>query len=419
MALKLDFLTKEIYIKIITKGLGVFRTLFLLFFFSISTALDNFYFAKSIVGVVILVNILFEITYSQQLNEAKDNLTFIKNFNIVLNKASFILGFVLVMISLLFSSDLEITIHILVLSLWGILNINSNYFLLLFRYKEWNNSVLSYYLLIAIFDILLLLLILTFLESKDSFLSISISLLISELLVFTTLFSKFLISSYRNGKEDSLKLNLEKATLYKVFLILVVISLIDISDKFFLSFLGEGQITYYTYGLYAPLMIRQSLDIRSNFFVQINQAESLHHIKLIFYKTLKKLAPFFFLGVIILILATELFEEVIKNTFHIENIIIFKNIVYLGIFITPLYMMWDLFYRFYYREKKIHTLIKIVLVGFIINIVLNYSLGIFLSWGIYGILVSTLIVFLFYNLLSFRYFFIKISNEKKNDSCNC
>jgi len=407
MALKLDFLTKEIYIKLITKGLGVFRTLYLLLFFSISTALDNFYFAKSIVGVVILVNILFEITYSQQLNESKDNLTFIKKFNIILNKASFILGFILVIISVLISNNLEIIIHVLMLSLWGILNINSNYFLLLFRYKELNKRVLSYYLLIAIFDILLLLLILNFLESENSFFSISVSLLISEFLVFMLLFSKFFLSSYKCGNDNSVKLNLKKTRLYKVFLILAVISLIDVSDKFFLSFLGNGQITYYTYGLYAPLMIRQSLDIRSNFFVQINQAESLNHIKLIFYKTLKRLAPFFLIGVIILISITELFEEVIKNTFHIENIIVFKNIVYLGILITPLYMLWDLFYRFYYREKKIHTLIKIVFVGFIINIILNYFLGFSLSWGIYGILVSTLIVFLFYNLLSFRYFFIK------------
>ena len=130
MALKVDFLTKEIFIKIITKGLGVFRTLYLLFFFSVSTALDNFYFAKSIVGVVILINILFEITYSHQLNQFKDNLTFIKKFNIVLNKLSFMLSFILVTISLIFSEDSEITTHILVLSLWGILNINSNYFLL-------------------------------------------------------------------------------------------------------------------------------------------------------------------------------------------------------------------------------------------------------------------------------------------------
>tara|TARA_B110000114_G_scaffold185366_1_gene232119 strand:+ start:4307 stop:5536 length:1230 start_codon:yes stop_codon:yes gene_type:complete len=407
MALKVDFLTKEIFIKIITKGLGVFRTLYLLFFFSVSTALDNFYFAKSIVGVVILINILFEITYSHQLNQFKDNLTFIKKFNIVLNKLSFVLSFILVTISLIFSKDSEITTHILVLSLWGILNINSNYFLLLFRYKESNSKVLLYYLLIAIFDILLLISILTFLKSEDSFLSISLSLLISEFLVFILLFSRFYVSIYRNGNDNLVILDLEKETLYKVFLILVVISLIDISDKFFLSFLGEGQITYYTYGLYAPLMIRQSLDIRSNFFVQINKAKSLEHIKVIFYKTLKKLAPFFFLGIIILLVAIELLEDIIKNNFHIENINVFKNIIYMGILITPLYMIWDLFYRFYYKENKINRLVKIVVVGFFVNIVLNFSLGFSLSWGIYGILVSTLTVFLFYNLLSFRYFFIK------------
>ena len=306
MDLKLDFLTKEIFVKIITKGLGVFRTLYLLFLFSVSTALDNFYFAKSIVGIVILLNILFEITYSQQLNQFKDNLTFIKKFNIVLNKLSFVLSFILVIISLIFSKGSEISTHIIVLSLWGILNINSNYFLLLFRYKESNSKVLLYYLLIAIFDIFLLISILTFLKSEDSFLSISVSLLISEFLVFMLLFSRFYISIYRKGNDNLVTLDLEKKTLYKVFLILVVISLIDISDKFFLSFIGEGLITYYTYGLYAPLMIRQSLDIRSNFFVLINKAKSLEHIKMIFYKTLKKLAPFFFLGIIILLVAIEL-----------------------------------------------------------------------------------------------------------------
>ena len=70
-------------------------------------------------------------------------------------------------------------------------------------------------------------------------------------------------------------------------------------------------------------------------------------------------------------------------------------------------MIWDLFYRFYYRENKINRLVKIVVVGFFVNIVLNFFLVFSLSWCIYGILVSTLTVFLFYNLLSYRYFFIK------------
>lgn len=408
MDLKLDFLTREILIKIITKGLGVFRTLYLLFFFSVSSILDNFYFAKSIVGFVVLINILFEINYSQQLNKYKSNNTFIKKFSLVLNKLSFALAIGLISISYIVSGDSEIMIHIALLSFWGILNINSNYFLLLFRYKDYNTKVLLYYLLIAAFDIVLLFLMLKILNTGNHFLAISLSILISEFLAFILLFSRYCFSSYQKGKDRSLKLNLEVSRLLKVFLILIIITLIDISDKIFLSFLGEGQITYYTYGLYAPLMIRQSLDIRSNFFVQINKAKSLSDSKNIFYTTVKKLIPFFILGAVLLICTTEILEGLIHKTFHIANISIFKNIIYIGILIAPLYIVWDLFYRFYYRESKIDKLMILVLVGLLINLTLNYGLGIYLSWGIYGVLISTLIVFLFYNLMSYQYFFVKM-----------
>lgn len=407
MALKIDFLTKEIFIKIITKGLGVFRTLFLLFFFSVSSELDDFYFAKSIVGVVILINILFEITYSQQLNTHKDNPTFIKKFSIILNKLSIGSSLLLTGFMMVISDQSEIMIHIAILCIWGILNINSNYFLLLYRYKNFNRRVLLYYLLISLFDILLLLAMLNFISSDYKFVAISFSLLLSEFIVFTLLFSKYCISNYRIGNDQNFKLNLEVPLLSKVFFILIVISCIDITDKYFLSFLGEGKITYYTYGLYAPLMIRQSLDIRSNFFVQINKAVSLAETRVIFFDTLKKLIPFFLLGVVLLIGSLVVFERAIQTVFKIEDIQLFKNIIYLGILITPLYMIWDLFYRFYYREDQIKKLLILVIVGFTINILLNYIMGIYLTWGIYGILISTLTVFLFYNLLSFQYFFIR------------
>ena len=39
------------------------------------------------------------------------------------------------------------------------------------------------------------------------------------------------------------------------------------------------------------------------------------------------------------------------------------------------------FYRFYYRESEIGRLMILVLVGLLINITLNYGLGIYLSWG--------------------------------------
>ncbi len=407
MAIKIDFLVKEIYVKIFTKLLGVFRTIFLLFFFSISSKLDNFYFAKSIVGVVVLINILFEITYSEQINLFKNNLTFIKKLSNFLNKFSLIMTFSVIVLSLILSDNIQIISHIIILSLWGVLNINSNFFLILNRYRESNKLVLTYYSLIIILDISILLLSLFYFNSEFNYLAISLSVFLSELIVLLVLFSKQIFTTLKKVKDESFKFNIEKSLLFKVFLILIVISFIDISDKFFLSFLGEGQITYYTYGLYAPLMIRQSLDIRSNFFVQINKVDSLKQTKLIFFKTIKKILPFFILGVIVLLISVELSESLITNYFKIDDFLLFKRIIYLGILITPFYMIWDLFYRFYYREKKINKLIVIVILGLMLNIGLNFLIGIKLSLGIYGILISTLIVFVFYNFMSYNYFFLR------------
>ncbi len=407
MAIKIDFLVKEIYVKIFTKLLGVFRTIFLLFFFSISSKLDNFYFAKSIIGIVILINILFEITYSTQINLFKDNLTFIKKLSNFLNKFSVILSIGVITLTFILSNNIQIISHIIILCFWGILNVNSNFFLILNRYRDANKLVLTYYLLIILLDILLLFLFLFLLTSEFNYLAISLSIFLSELIALLFLFSKQFFKTLKKVKDNSFKFNIEKPLLFKVFLILIVISFIDISDKFFLSFLGEGQITYYTYGLYAPLMIRQSLDIRSNFFVQINKVDNLSQTKLIFFKTIKKLLPFFLLGVIVLLISIEFFESFITNNFKIENYVQLKKIIYLGILITPFYMIWDLFYRFYYREKKINKLIVIVITGLILNIGLNYLIGIKLSLGIYGILISTLIVFIFYNFMSYNYFFFK------------
>ena len=406
--IKLDFLTKEIIVKIITKSLVVTRTLILLFFFSISSTLDNFYFSKSIVGLVILINFLVEITYSQEINLHKNNLNFIKKFALILNKFSLILVLLLVIAAFSISDDREIIIHIFILSTWGIFNINSNYYLLLYRFKEWNRKVLLYYLMISTFDIILLLSMLNVFSAENDFIAISLSVLTSEVIVFVLLFSNYGYLSYRKGDSKSVNVNLETSLLFKIFIILSVITVIDVSDNYFISLLGEGQITYYTYGLYAPMMIRRSLDIRTNFFVQINKTNNLSETRIIFYNTLKKLMPFFSLGVIALASGVEVLEDTIQKIFNIDNIQVFKNIIYIGILLMPLYIVWDLFYRFYYRESEIGKLMILVLVGLLINITLNYGLGIYLSWGIYGVLISTLIVFLFYNLMSYQYFFVKM-----------
>lgn len=406
MVIKGDFLVKEIYVKIITKVLNVFRTLFLLYFFSVSSELDNFYFAKSIIGAVVLINILFEITYTNQIKDFKDNLSFVKSINKFLNKFAFISSVILIVLASFTLNENQVLNHIVILCFWGILNINSNFFLILNRYKDANKRVLLYYVLISLFDILLLILMLKYFTEDYIYISISLSILFSEIFVFSLVFLRQFLQCYKN-QNKKVSFDIEKQMLFKVFLILIIISFIDISDKYFLSFIGEGQITYYTYGLYAPLMIRQSLDIRTNFFVQISKAKSLEETKHIFFSTIKKITPFFLLGVIVLIISLLFIEDFVVKQFKLDNFQLLRNIMYTGILITPCYMIWDLFYRFYYKEKQVLKLLLIVVIGFILNLILNFILGIELSLGAYGILISTLLVFIFYNVISYYNFFKK------------
>lgn len=405
MAIKNDFLLQEIFIKIFTKSLSVVRTIYLLFFFTISRTLDDFYFAKSIIGVVLLINILIEITYSNQIKKNRDNILFAKVFLRLINKISIISGLTLILLSYFYFNELNIIFHIIVLTIWGIVNVNSSFLILLLRYRNKNKKVLRYYFSIAILDFSFLFLLIYFFSINFQFLSISLSLLLSEVFVFFIIFRRFILKLINKNVEESFKLNLEKETLVKVFIILILVSLIEISDKLFLSFLGDGKITYYTFGLYAPLMIRQSLDIRSNFFVQINNSTSFDGLKKIFFSTIKKVSFFLVPGVFLLLSILNIYDSTIKSLFEINDIQLFKNIVYVGVVITPLYMLWDLFYRFYYRENKIKLLLLVVFFGLIINILLNYLLAFEYSLGIYGILFSTLGVFLFYNLFSYLYFF--------------
>lgn len=411
MALKFDFLTKEILVKIGVKFLGVFRTFFLLFSFGITNVLDDFYYSNSIVGLILLVNILFETTYSRHINKNKNNLSYIKKFHQKLNILVLILALLILTLSFVFIKNVSIIYHLIVLSLWAIVNINSYFFLLIFRFLSKHRKVLLYYFLFAFFNLILILVFIKtrVFSTEYLFISISLSILISELLTYLIVFYKFSVKVFlfQSVSHSRIYFSRDIKKIFKVLLILILVSLIDVSDKAFLSYLGEGNITYYTYGLYAPLMIRQALDIKSNFFAQINQLNTREEINKIFFATTKKVMFFFLIAVGFLVITLECFKEVILSLrfFTFESFDLMRNIVYLGIVITPFYIIWDLFYRFYYRRDMINKLLIITTFGFIVNLILNYSFCIVFSLDLYGIILSTLLVFIFYNVISYKVFF--------------
>ncbi|WP_430428587.1 hypothetical protein [Maribacter litoralis] len=415
MAVTIDFLTKEIFVKIVTKILGVIRTLYLLYVFGVSKILDNFYFAYSIVGLILIVNILFETTYSREINLFRERLYFHKFFLKKLNLFVLFFSSVLLFLSFFLVYDKEIYLNIIVLTIWSLLNINSYYLLLVYRYLRYNQKILTYYLLISFLNVLLLIVYLKapFVSKEYDFLSLSLSILLSEFCVFYIVFGKYIRLVIRSKGELNIFLSskdFKKVAL--IMLVLIIISLIDIVDKSFLSSFGEGAISIYTYGYYAPLIIRQALDIKSNFFVQINLLRDGKKINQVFFSTVKKICLFFVIAASVLLLIVQVFDKniIALNIVTSNQFFEIKDVLLVGLVITPFYMVWDLFYRFYYRRKIIFRLLIVSLIGLIFNVLLNYILGIYFGFKILGIMYSTLAVFMFYNFYSYYIFFVKKRN---------
>ncbi|MCX2718546.1 hypothetical protein [Lentiprolixibacter aurantiacus] len=403
MAISMDFLTKEIFVKVFTTSMVLLRAAYLLYFFGATATLDSFFLAKAIVGLVALVSILFEIVYSSKLVTFKHDLNFIKKYNIYIGRIALLISVIALALALISGTEKLVIINMIILSIWAIISINSNYYLLIYRYQLKNKRVLFYYSLLSLLDVVILVVLhkLNIFGDSLSFLALAMSLVMSEAIVFLLLFSKYTYKVFSSGQAALCDEKLPVVYFFKVLGILVVITLIDITDKYFLSFMGEGSIVYYVYGLKAPLIIRQSLDIKSNFFVQINELKTLDEVRQVFFKTLKRLAPFFMLAALVLVIVVEVFGSAIISFFKLDNLLLLKKIIYIGVITVLFYMVWDLFYRYYYRSGKIDLLLKVAFIGFVLNIIFNYIFAISLKLEVLGVLISTFSIYCFYTVVSY------------------
>lgn len=414
----LNFVSKEVLTKIITKGIGAFRALYLLYFFGFSDELDGFFFAKSIISLVLMLNIFFEMSYADQLKKTCFNGQSVIYFWKRINGISSVFCVVLLFGAILVFNDKSIIqTNVFLLLLWALLNINSNFYTILFRYRNQSKIALFYFLFVAVVDFCFLILVLHFTSVQSSSL-ISISLLSTEFFALSILLFIFwrhykkqlilLIPADFNIRFSRKELN--------IIGVLIIISLIEVSDKVFLEKMGTSAVTYVTYGMFVPLLLRQALDVRSHFFVRLNTIESKADIKKEFFLTLKILMRFFSFGALVMFVFLILSQEKWVIFFDITKVSVFWNIVILGAISMPFYMSWDMFYRLYFKFKKIDLLVKIVFLGLMLNIIANYALGIVLNLNEVGIVLSTLLTFVYYNVVSLFVFKSKLltrSNKKK------
>ena len=102
--------------------------------------------------------------------------------------------------------------------------------------------------------------------------------------------------------------------------------------------------------------------------------------------------------------------------FDIKKVSVFWNIVIIGAISIPFYMTWDMFYRLYFRFKRLDLLVKIVFLGLLLNVSANYTFGILLNLREVGVVLSTLLTFVYYNVVSLHVFkskLLTLPNEKK------
>lgn len=402
----LNFISKEIITKIITKGIGTIKSLLILYFFGFSDELDGFFFAKSIISLVMMLNIFFEMSYANLLKRICFNKPAVLYFWKIINVISSVYCVVLLGGALfVFDSKGIIQTNVFLLLLWSLLNINSNFYTVLFRYRNQSKIALFYFLFVAVVDFCFLMSLLYYTPNHSSSL-ISISLLFTEFFALSILL--FTFWSYYKEQFVSLKsvdYNLIFSNKeFKIIGVLIIISLIEVSDKVFLEKMGTSAVTYVTYGMFAPLLLRQAMDVRSHFFVRLNTIKSKAGIKKEFILTFKTLMRFFILGVLVMFLILVLTQEEWTMFFNVAKISVFWNVIILGAILMPLYMTWDMFYRLYFRFKKLNLLVKIVVFGLLLNITANYTFGVLLNLNEVGIVLSTLITFVFYNLISFFVF---------------
>lgn len=414
----LNFVSKEVITKIITKGIGALRALYLLYFFGFSDELDGFFFAKSIISLVIMLNIFFEMSYADWFNKIAFNKKLVLHFWKKINLTTSVFCVALLCGALFVFDDKDIIqTNVYLLLLWALLNINSNFYTILFRYRDQSKIALFYFLFVAIVDFGFLISILHFSPIQSSFL-ISMSLLLTEffalsilLFMFWSFYKKqfvFLNPTYYNFGFSSKEL--------KIIGVLILISLIEVSDKVFLEKMGTSAVTYVTYGMFVPLLLRQALDVRSHFFVRLNTIKSNVDIKTEFLLTLKILMRFFTFGVLAVFAFLVFTQEKWLLFFEIKKVSVFWDIVIIGAISIPFYMTWDMFYRLYFRFKRLDLLVKIVFLGLLLNVSANYTFGILLNLREVGIVLSTLLTFVYYNVVSLHVFkskLLTLPNEKK------
>ncbi len=393
----------EVLAKVSSKLLSLGRSLLMLLVFNFTEELDEFYYAFSLIGAVLMINILFEMIFLPKIRQdEKEGIDRTDEyFGLLISIASILIVILVIVLGII--DKKVITINLTFLIAYAVLKVVSSFYVVRLRvHNEYKKLTFSFFLAA------LLTLFFTcaswYYFRELSFMMLSFPLMIAEFLVIG-----YLVFSTRELfalKISFHNLHSHLAYVSKEFLvaavILSIITLIDITDKSFANYLGNGSVSLLSYGLMTMLILRQSIDVKSQFYDKLGS----HKGRAIFVlqsKFLKRQIALVLIGYAIIILGYLVIGKFILIEYLAIDLVNLKRIEHvflLSLIILPNYLYWDLNYRIYYHLKKLKSLLLVIISGFVINIILNWLFSVFMDFGVEGIVLSTLSVLVFYNLYS-------------------
>lgn len=411
-----NFLKTEVFFKTLSKVAGLGKSFILLFLFGFSKDLDSYYFALSLVGLLLSIPVVFELLYMGELKDKIEDNNIKSLNNLTLKFISIVSVLLIFSISLVpfFYKDFVLK-NVLILLVWAFFfNLNS-FNVLVLRIKHKYKIIGWYFLLFPLIITIILLFFYYLLNFRNSIIA-SFSMLLSELFLFIYLQLKTKTKLFFNEKLNLISLFDKKkiSQIVKSFSLISAVYIIDVTDKSFSYNLEGGYTTVLIYGSLVPLIIRQALDFKSVFYHRLQYSLTINSDLHIFYQTLKWLLCIIIplivlLSILLQFLKLNYLNKFIKITQ--EQFDDLLNVFNIYMLILPVYIIWDMMYRIYYKNNYLNKLFKIMLIGVILNYLLNYFFVNIIDLKTSGIALSTLIVLTIYCFYSYMLLRIK---EQKN-----
>ncbi len=394
--------------------ISIFKHIIIAGYIGLSNQLDIFYMSLAIFGVLITSwAVVFDVLAIPKLVKYDQD----KNFSEFNNLSSSLLIFTF-FISIFFSALFYFFGNLLSLTAFGFSNEKK---LILEESFKWLLPAIIFYLpyfslcsilkslrlfslvnLIEFFNIFLLVVILLFFIEQEFVLYWSYSLSISFAFLLAFLFVRRSVRLKLSNPFNKIFIEL-LPSIPPLLFIHSCFYLFALTDRFFVTFLDNGDIAALTYATVFVIAVPQIIGTSSFFLTAYSEEKNITQRSLKFSKASSYILLISIPIVIFFITSAENLISIIleRGAFRESETLRVTKIIYiLSVIIIP-FSLQTIIDQIYQVEKKFKYVVNIKLLGFLINICLNYIFIFPLKLGVIGAALGTTISYTIVMFLSF------------------